>query len=242
MKLKKIIIVNSIIILLFILIDSLLLFNNKKEIDVWNLAVKESSDSSFNSYISKYPNGLFLKSANFNLNKFKLINTNALEPNKKIIVKQNLKEDKSNNLTQIIESSEVDCEIKEENESNKSKQVTNNVKLVHDSNINEARVYSNIEEMPSFPGGDLELLSFIDKNLKYPIAEQQNGIHGRVILRFIVSKTGKVNNVEVIRSLDRDCDKEAVRVVESLPNFIPGKHNGENVSVFYTLPITYKLE
>ena len=106
----------------------------------------------------------------------------------------------------------------------------------------EDKVYQVIEQMPQFPGGDQELLNYINKNIKYPVIAQENGISGKVTLRFVVSKTGTVDRVEVVRSLDPACDKEAIRVVKSLPKFIPGKQNGVNVSVWYTLPVTYKLE
>jgi len=86
------------------------------------------------------------------------------------------------------------------------------------------------------------LMSYIAKNLKYPVIAQENGIQGKVILRFVVSKTGVVDKIEVVRSLDPACDKEAVRVVRTLQRWIPGKQNGVNVSVYYTLPIAFKLE
>jgi protein TonB len=106
----------------------------------------------------------------------------------------------------------------------------------------EEKVYTVIEQMPQFPGGEAELLNYINKNIKYPVIAQENGVQGKVILRFVVSKSGTVDKVEVIRSLDPACDKEAVRVVKTLPRFIPGKQNGVNVSVWYTLPVTYRLE
>jgi len=105
----------------------------------------------------------------------------------------------------------------------------------------EEKVYTVIEQMPVFPGGDAELLKYISKNLVYPPIAAENGVQGKVTLRFVVSKSGSVDKVEVVRSLDTACDKEAVRVVKSLPKFIPGKQNGVNVSVWYTLPITFKL-
>ena len=106
----------------------------------------------------------------------------------------------------------------------------------------EEKVWEVIEQMPQFPGGESELLSFIAKSIRYPVIAQENGIQGRVILRFVVSKTGVVSNVEVLRSLDSACDKEAVRVVKTLPNWIPGKQNGVTVPVYYTLPITFRLQ
>jgi protein TonB len=105
----------------------------------------------------------------------------------------------------------------------------------------EDKVYTVIEQMPQFPGGESELLAYISKNIKYPVIAQENGIQGKVTVRFVVTKTGMVDKVEVLRSLDPACDKEAIRVVKTLPRFIPGKQNGVNVSVWYTLPVVYKL-
>jgi len=103
-------------------------------------------------------------------------------------------------------------------------------------------VYTSIEQMAQFPGGENELLKFISKNLVYPAKDLANNVQGKVVVRFVVSKSGVVDNVEVIRSLTPSADNEAIRVVKSLPRFIPGKQNGVNVSVWYVLPISYKLE
>jgi len=105
-----------------------------------------------------------------------------------------------------------------------------------------SKVYTVVEKMPQFPGGDAALIKFISNNLKYPKTSFINNIQGKVILRFVVSETGKVRDAEVVRSLDADCDKEAIRVMNSLPDFIPGEQNGKKVSVWYTLPITFKLD
>ena len=107
---------------------------------------------------------------------------------------------------------------------------------------NDEKLYSVVQQMPMFPGGESELSRFINQNIKYPVRAQQNSIQGRVIVRFVVSKTGQVDRVEVIRSLFPDCDKEAVRVIKLLPKFIPGKQNGENVAVWYIMPVTFKLQ
>jgi len=106
----------------------------------------------------------------------------------------------------------------------------------------DTKVFDVIEQMPQFPGGDGELLKYISSNLKYPSIAAENGVQGKVILRFVVSKTGSVDRVEVVKSLDPACDKEAMRVVKTLPKFIPGKQNGVNVAVWYTLPVTYRLD
>lgn len=102
--------------------------------------------------------------------------------------------------------------------------------------------YTMVEQMPQFPGGDKELLSYIAKNLHYPVIAAENGIQGKVFVRFVVSATGKVEDVTVVRSLDPNCDKEALRVICSLPQWIPGKQNGRNVPVYYTVPITFKIQ
>ena len=110
--------------------------------------------------------------------------------------------------------------------------------ITSDTNI----VYELIEQMPQYPGGESGLLSYIGKNLKYPEIAQKKGIQGKVIIRFVVTDLGTVDEVEIIKSLSPSCDKEAIRVVRSLPNWIPGKKNGENVNVYYTLPITFRLD
>jgi protein TonB len=106
----------------------------------------------------------------------------------------------------------------------------------------EGNIPTHIEQMPEFPGGEKELLNYICKNLQYPTISQEMGVQGKVILRFVVSKNGMVDKVEVLRALDEACNNEAIRVVKTLPKFIPGKQNGTNVSVWFTLPITFKLD
>lgn len=106
----------------------------------------------------------------------------------------------------------------------------------------EEQVFTAVEQMPQFPGGDAELMKYISNNIKYPTMAMENNIQGRVVVQFVVTKTGKIGEVKVVRSKDPDLDKEAVRVVKSLPSFIPGKMNGQAVNVWYTLPITFKLQ
>jgi len=107
--------------------------------------------------------------------------------------------------------------------------------------IEEKPVYG-VEQMPQFPGGEEELLKFIHDNLRYPPVAAEVGIEGRVTIRFVVSRNGDVVDVTVIRGLDPSCDKEAVRVVKMMPKWIPGRQNGRNVPVYYTLPVVYKLQ
>jgi protein TonB len=106
----------------------------------------------------------------------------------------------------------------------------------------EEKPYQVVEQMPAFPGGTEELMKFIGNNMKYPTISQENGIQGRVICRFVVASNGLVEDIQIIRSLDPYCDKEAIRVLKLLPKFIPGKQNGRNVPVYFTLPVVFKLQ
>lgn len=106
----------------------------------------------------------------------------------------------------------------------------------------ENKVFDVVEEQPSFPGGPSALMQWLRDNIKYPVIAAENGIEGRVIVQFVVSKTGSISDVRVARGVDPSLDKEAVRVVSSMPNWTPGKQNGTSVNVRYTLPVTFKLQ
>jgi periplasmic protein TonB len=99
-----------------------------------------------------------------------------------------------------------------------------------------------VEEMPMFPGGDVELLKYISEHTNYPEVAKENNIQGRVIVRFCVTSKGGVNQVSVLKGVDPELDKEAVRVVGTLPAFKPGKQGGKPVPVWYMVPITFTLK
>jgi protein TonB len=103
-------------------------------------------------------------------------------------------------------------------------------------------VFRSVEQMPQFPGGEAALMKYLQSHINYPPMAAENNIQGRVVVQFVVDKTGKVGEVKVVRSVDKDLDKEAVRVCKSLPKFTPGRQNGQAVSVWYTLPVTFKLQ
>lgn len=103
-------------------------------------------------------------------------------------------------------------------------------------------IFNAVEQMPQFPGGEAELLKYIGSHIKYPPMAAENNIQGRVVVKFVVKKDGNVGDVVVLRGKDPDLDKEAQRVVKTLPTFIPGKMNGQSVAVWYTLPINFKLQ
>ena len=105
----------------------------------------------------------------------------------------------------------------------------------------ENEILKSVEQMPQFPGGDAALIKYLDSHIQYPPEAAKNNIQGRVILQFVVDKTGEIGEVKVARSVDKDLDEEAVRFVKTLPKFIPGRHKGRAVSVWYTLPVRFKL-
>jgi protein TonB len=106
----------------------------------------------------------------------------------------------------------------------------------------EAQVFYIVEDMPEFPGGDLALRKYIANSIKYPVIAQENGIQGKVYVTFVVGKTGKVTNASIARGVDSSIDKEALRVVNSLPPWKPGKQRGKPVNVSYTVPINFVLQ
>ena len=104
------------------------------------------------------------------------------------------------------------------------------------------QVFRAVEQMPQFPGGDEALIKYLSSHINYPPMAAERNIQGRVTVQFIVDKTGKVGEVKVVRSVDKDLDQEAVRVCQSLPKFVPGRQNGIPVSVWFTLPVTFRLQ
>lgn len=106
----------------------------------------------------------------------------------------------------------------------------------------ENKVFDMVEENPSFPGGQAALMQWLNANIKYPVIAAENGIEGRVIVQFVVSKTGSISDVRVVRGVDPSLDKEAVRVVNNMPNWTPGRQNGTTVNVRFTLPVTFRLQ
>ena len=107
----------------------------------------------------------------------------------------------------------------------------------------EEVVFVVVESMPEFPGGQRALFKYLSENVKYPVLAQENGIQGRVICQFVVNKDGSIVDVEVVRSGgDPSLDKEAIRVIKSMPKWKPGKQRGKAVRVKYTVPVNFKLQ
>lgn len=112
--------------------------------------------------------------------------------------------------------------------------------LAQNSGTSGDKVFTAVEQMPQFPGGDSKLMKYISEKIKYP--ETDECVDGQVIVQFVVTKTGEIGDVKVVRHLHPMFDEEAVRVVKSLPKFIPGRKNGVPVNVWYTLPIRFRTE
>ncbi len=104
------------------------------------------------------------------------------------------------------------------------------------------QIFTSVEQMPEFPGGHAALLKYLNSHIQYPPQAAENGKEGKVVVQFVVEKDGHVGEVKVIRSVDKDLDREAVRVCKTLPKFTPGRQNGQPARVWFTLPVTFKLQ
>jgi periplasmic protein TonB len=132
----------------------------------------------------------------------------------------------------IVEMDMEDQEIKEDTK----------VEIVQrEEVVEEEQIFTIVEEMPSFPGGEAELFKYLGKNIKYPQMATDAGISGVVYVTFVVDKDGKIRDVKVLRGIGGGCDEEAVRVVKSMPAWKPGKQRGKAVTVQYNLPIRFTL-
>ena len=111
----------------------------------------------------------------------------------------------------------------------------------HSEEEEEEEIFQTVEVQPEFPGGMAELMKYIQKNIKYPTICQEEGIQGRVIVQFVVNTDGSISDVEVVKPVNPHLDKEAIRLVSSMPNWKPGEQRGKKVRVRYTLPVTFRL-
>ncbi|HRG88708.1 MAG TPA: TonB family protein [Chitinophagales bacterium] len=112
----------------------------------------------------------------------------------------------------------------------------------NDSVKTTAPIFTFVEQMPVFPGGDAALVKFLQQNLKYPQMERDNDIQGKVLLRFVVLENGSVDDVIVIKGVSPGLDAEAMRVIKLMPKFTPGRQQGKPVKVYYNIPIVFKLQ
>ena len=113
---------------------------------------------------------------------------------------------------------------------------------IEEEEIVEAEIFKVVEEMPEFPGGAAKMMEYIQKNIKYPMMARESDIQGRVFVNFVVEPNGTITNVTVMRGIGGGCDEEALRVVQSMPNWKPGKQRGSAVRCSFTVPIIFKLQ
>ena len=113
---------------------------------------------------------------------------------------------------------------------------------VEEEEVEEQQIFQVVEEMPEFPGGMGECMKFLSKNIKYPTISQENGVQGRVIVQFVVNRDGSIVDPVVVRGVDPYLDKEALRVISTMPKWKPGKQRGKAVRVKYTVPVMFRLQ
>ena len=108
--------------------------------------------------------------------------------------------------------------------------------------VEETKIFTVVEQMPMYPGGDAALMGYLRDNIHYPTVAAENGVQGRVVVGFVVERDGSITDVKVLRSVDPSLDREAMRVVKSMPRWTPGKQNGSAVRVKYQVPVTFRLQ
>ena len=106
----------------------------------------------------------------------------------------------------------------------------------------EEEIFVAVEQQAEFPGGQAALMKWLSNNIRYPEAAQQNDIQGRVVVKFVVEKDGSTGSASVVKGVDKDLDREALRVVKKMPRWQPGKNNGVAVRSYFTLPVTFRLQ
>jgi len=145
---------------------------------------------------------------------------------------------KPEDVSQLMTADQAQVEVKNE----EVVEVVEAVKEEVQEADPEATPFVVVEEMPMYPGGDAALLAYISANTVYPEVAKENNIQGRVIVRFCVTSKGGVSQVSILKGVDPELDKEAIRVVNTLPAFKPGKQGGKPVPVWYMVPITFTLK
>ena len=118
----------------------------------------------------------------------------------------------------------------------------NETKQLATTPIEDMTIYEKVDQMPQFPGGDAALMQFLSYHIKYPVIAEKEGIQGRVVCTFVIERDGSIVDIKVINSVAPSLDKEAVRVIKSMPKWFPGKKNGTPVRVKYTFPVTFRLQ
>ena len=114
--------------------------------------------------------------------------------------------------------------------------------VVVEEEISETEIFEIVETQPQFPGGTAALMAFLNNNIVYPVIAQENGIQGRVVCSFVVNIDGTIVDVQVARGIDPSLDREAMRVINTMPKWTPGMQRGKSVRVRFTLPVAFRLQ
>jgi len=141
-----------------------------------------------------------------------------------------------NNDVKVNEDIDIDVDA------NMNTKVSEYVPPQEDESVPEQHIFMVVEQMPSFPGGTGALMKYLASHIKYPELAKESGIQGRVFINFVVEPDGTIDNVKVLRGIGGGCDEEAVRVVKSMPKWIPGRQRGKPVRVSFNLPVKFTLE
>ena len=139
-----------------------------------------------------------------------------------------------------VETQEVNFSTEDTKEAVEIQQVVIIEEEEEEEEIEE--IFVVVEEMPEFPGGMQKLMKYFSDNVRYPVVAAENGIQGRVICQFTVWKDGTIRDIVVVKGVDKSLDKEAVRLIENMPNWKPGKQRGKAVSCKYTVPVSFRLQ
>lgn len=151
------------------------------------------------------------------------------------VVKINIVEDD----VEVDDNLEIDAEADQNTE---VEEYIAPVKQDEEESAEEAQIFMVVESMPEFPGGEPALYKFLGENIKYPQMAKESGIQGRVFVTFVVERNGSVTDVRVLRGIGGGCDEEAIRVVQDMPKWTPGKQRGKSVRVQYNLPVKFTLQ
>jgi len=156
-------------------------------------------------------------------------------PPPKQVVKINIVED------DIEVDDEIDIDV-EADENTEVQEYIAPVKVEEEESAEEMQIFMVVESMPEYPGGEPALYKYLAENIKYPQMAKESGIQGRVFVTFVVEKDGRVTDVRVLRGIGGGCDEEAIRVVQNMPKWTPGKQRGKSVRVQYNLPVKFTLQ
>ena len=180
----------------------------------------------------------------------RLADTDYIEEMTQVTVQEPPKELKVPMPKQVIEILQIvdnDADIEDEPEFenqdvDEGTAIDYNTTIEDPAEIEDDPIFNFVDKMPKFPGGDLGLVKYLGENVKYPNIAKENGLQEKIYIRFCVTKEGKVERISVLRGTEPILYKEALRVIKSLPEWEPGEKNGKKVSVWYTVPINFKLK